>query len=443
MLALQNIDEIYSKVLTPKCRTLVVLGSGWGDEGKGKITNYLSEQSDYVVRFQGGDNAGHTIQFNGKTFKLHLIPSGIFDGKIKNVLGNGMVINPEALVEELNTIKQEGFVCNNLFISDRAHVIFNYHKELDRCNEMALANRKIGTTLKGIGPAYTDKVSRQGLRMVDFISDDFSRLFRENATAKNEIIKSMGGSPIDVETSLQKYLEISKIIKPMVVDTIDLINKAYDENKKILFEGAQGSLLDIDFGTYPFVTSSNPSSGGVSTGTGISPTKIEEVLAIVKAYSTRVGSGAFPTELFDELGNSIREKAHEYGATTKRPRRIGWLDGVALRYSTNINGFTSISLMLLDILSGIEKIKICTAYELDGKKIYTIPASLKDYERCIPVYEEFDGWTEDISHVTSFDELPENAKKYIEGIERITKVPVKIFSVGPDKTQTIVREEIY
>ena len=443
MLALQNIDEIYSKVLTPKCRTLVVLGSGWGDEGKGKITNYLSEQSDYVVRFQGGDNAGHTIQFNGKTFKLHLIPSGIFDGKIKNVLGNGMVINPEALVEELNTIKQEGFVCNNLFISDRAHVIFNYHKELDRCNEMALANRKIGTTLKGIGPAYTDKVSRQGLRMVDFISDDFSRLFRENATAKNEIIKSMGGSPIDVETSLQKYLEISKIIKPMVVDTIDLINKAYDENKKILFEGAQGSLLDIDFGTYPFVTSSNPSSGGVSTGTGISPTKIEEVLAIVKAYSTRVGSGAFPTELFDELGNSIREKAHEYGATTKRPRRIGWLDGVALRYSTNINGFTSISLMLLDILSGIEKIKICTAYELDGKKIYTIPASLKDYVRCIPVYEEFDGWTEDISHVTSFDELPENAKKYIEGIERITKVPVKIFSVGPDKTQTIVREEIY
>ena len=443
MLALQNIDEIYNKVLTPKCRTLVVLGSGWGDEGKGKITNYLSEQSDYVVRFQGGDNAGHTIQFNGKTFKLHLIPSGIFDEKIKNVLGNGMVINPEALVEELNTIKQEGFVCNNLFISDRAHVIFNYHKELDRCNEMALANRKIGTTLKGIGPAYTDKVSRQGLRMVDFVSDDFSRLFRENATAKNEIIKSMGGSPIDVEASLQKYLEISKIIKPMVVDTIDLINKAYDENKKILFEGAQGSLLDIDFGTYPFVTSSNPSSGGVSTGTGISPTKIEEVLAIVKAYSTRVGSGAFPTELFEELGNSIREKAHEYGATTKRPRRIGWLDGVALRYSTNINGFTSISLMLLDILSGIEKIKICTAYELDGKKIYTIPASLKDYERCVPVYEEFDGWTEDISHVTSFDELPENAKKYIEGIERITKVPVKIFSVGPDKTQTIVREEIY
>lgn len=441
--ALMNIDEIYKKVFTPKAKTLVVLGSGWGDEGKGKITNYLSEQSDYVVRFQGGDNAGHTIKFNGKTYKLHLIPSGIFNPSIKNILGNGMVINPEALVSELEEIRSSGFECNNLYISDRAHVIFNYHKEMDRCNELKLGGRKIGTTLKGIGPAYTDKISRQGIRMIDFISDDFEKLFRENASAKNEEIKQMGGNPIDIEESLEKYKTISQMIKPMVVDTIELLNNAYKENKKILFEGAQGSLLDIDFGTYPYVTSSNPSSGGVSTGSGISPNKIDEVLAIVKAYSTRVGSGAFPTELNNSLGDDIRERAGEYGATTKRPRRIGWLDGVALKYSTNINGFTSISLMLLDILSGIDKLKICTAYELDGKIIHTIPASLKDYEKCKPIYEEFEGWNEDISSVTSFEELPLNAQKYIEGLERITNVPVKIFSVGPDKTQTIVRKEIY
>ena len=403
----------------------------------------MSEQSDYVVRFQGGDNAGHTIKFNGKTYKLHLIPSGIFNPNIKNVLGNGMVINPEALVSELEEIKSAGFECNNLYISDRAHVIFNYHKEMDRCNELKLGGRKIGTTLKGIGPAYTDKVSRQGIRVVDFVSDDFDKLFRENATAKNEEIEQMGGNPIDIEISLKKYKTIAQMIKPMVVDTIELLNNAYKENKKILFEGAQGSLLDIDFGTYPYVTSSNPSSGGVSTGSGISPNKIDEVLAIVKAYSTRVGSGAFPTELNNSLGDDIRERAGEYGATTKRPRRIGWLDGVALKYSTNINGFTSISLMLLDILSGIDKLKICTAYELEGKIIHTIPASLKDYEKCIPIYEEFEGWKEDISSVTNFEELPINAQKYIEGIERITGVPVKMFSVGPDKTQTIVRKEIY
>lgn len=441
--ALKNIDVIYKKVLTPKAKTLVVLGSGWGDEGKGKITNYLSERSNMVVRFQGGNNAGHTIKFNGKTFKLHLIPSGIFDENIKNVLGNGMAINPLALMEELNTIKEEGFKCNNLFISDRAQVIFNYHIELDRLNEIKLASRKIGTTLKGIGPAYTDKVSRQGIRMVDFVSDSFEEIFKLTAALKNEEIIALGGTPIDIDQSLKLYNEIREVIKPMVCDTISLINESYKNNEKILFEGAQGSLLDIDFGTYPYVTSSNPSSGGVATGTGFSPNKIDEVLAIVKAYSTRVGSGAFPTEFEDELAHEIREKANEYGATTKRPRRIGWLDGVALKYSTTVNGFTSISLMLLDILSGIPRIKICTAYNLDGKIITTIPASLKEFEKCVPIYEEFDGWNENISQVKSFDELPLNAQKYIEAIERITNVKVSIFSVGPDKTQTIVREERY
>jgi len=441
--AIKQIDIIYKKVLTPKSKTLVVLGSLWGDEGKGKITNYLSERSNMVVRFQGGNNAGHTIKFKGLTFKLHLIPSGIFNDKIKNVLGNGMVINPLALMDELNEIKAGGFKCENLYISDRAQVIFNYHLELDRINEIRLASRKIGTTLKGIGPAYTDKVARTGIRMVDFVSDDFEEIFKATAKIKNEEIINLGGNPIDIDESLKLYKKIAKEIKPMVCDTISLINDAYDRGEKILFEGAQGSLLDIDFGTYPYVTSSNPSSGGVATGTGFSPTKIDEVLAIVKAYSTRVGSGAFPTELHNELANEIRDKAGEYGATTKRPRRIGWLDAVALKYSTAINGFTSIALMLLDILSGIPKIKICTAYDLDGKKITTIPSSLKDFERCIPIYEEFDGWMEDISNVKSFDELPFNAKRYIEAVERITGVSVSIFSVGPDKTQTIVRDERY
>lgn len=447
---LSNVETIYQNVLGQNYNTgkaVVVLGSGWGDEGKGKITNYLSEQSDYVVRFQGGDNAGHTIKFDGVTYKLHLIPSGIFNNQIKNIMGNGMVINPESLVNELATIKEHGFKCQNLYISDRAHVIFDYHKEMDKCLENALANRKIGTTLKGIGPAYTDKVSRQGMRMTDFVSDDFERLYRMNATIKNEEIKNLGGMPIDIDASVEKYKKIAQEIKPLVVDTIEMIHDGYASGKKILFEGAQGSLLDIDFGTYPFVTSSNPTSGGVCTGSGFGPTRIDEIIGIVKAYSTRVGSGAFPTEMEntedEELGKDIRELAGEYGATTHRARRIGWLDGVALKYSTNINGFTGISLMLLDILSGIKKIKICVAYRLNGKIIKTLPANLTDFENCQPIYEEYDGWMEDISNVTSFEELPINAQKYIEAIEKLIGVPVKIFSVGPDKKQTIIREEIY
>ncbi|HEY8444744.1 MAG TPA: adenylosuccinate synthase [Bacilli bacterium] len=424
-------------------QTAVVIGSQWGDEGKGKITNYLSEKADVVVRYQGGDNAGHTICFNNTTYKLHLIPSGIFYPKTMNILGNGMVINPLNLVNEINELKALGFKCDNLYISDRAHVIFEYHLILDELNENKLGNNKIGTTKKGIGPAYTDKVARIGLRMADFVADDFPKVFTEKLKQKNDDIINLGGKALEIEKTVLKYQEVALILKPYVTDTILLLNEAHANGKKILFEGAQGALLDIDFGTYPYVTSSNPSSGGVAIGSGLGLTKIDEVLGIVKAYTTRVGEGPFPTELNNELGNTIREIAHEYGTTTKRPRRIGWFDGVVVRYSAMINGLTGISLMLLDVLTGFDELKICVNYTLDGKVVKTIPARLSDYSRCIPNYITLPGWKESIKDVKTFTELPLNARKYIETIEEVVGVPVVMFSVGPDKLQTIIRKEIF
>lgn len=424
-------------------KTVVVIGSQWGDEGKGKITNYLSENADYVVRYQGGDNAGHTIKFDGVTYKLHLIPSGIFNPKIKNILGNGMVINPRNALIEIEDLQKQGFDCKNLYISNRANVILDYHMELDGLKEASLGSGKIGTTKKGIGPAYTDKTSREGIRINDFISPRFKDIYKEKLEAKNEEIKKYGGNPIDYETSVNEYIKIAEKIKPYVCDTITILNKAVNANKKIVFEGAQGALLDVDFGSYPFVTSSNPTAGGACTGTGVGPTKIKEIIGVVKSYSTRVGSGLFPTEFEDEVAKDIRERAHEYGTTTKRPRRIGWLDCVVLKYSAMINGMTGISLMLLDILSGLEYIKVCCSYKLNGEYIDYIPADNDEFEKCEPVYLELPGWTEDISNVKSFEELPQNAKDYIEKIEELVGVKVKIFSVGPDKTQTIVRDKIF
>lgn len=424
-------------------KTVVVIGSQWGDEGKGKITNYLSENADYVVRYQGGDNAGHTIKFDGVTYKLHLIPSGIFNPKIKNILGNGMVINPRNALVEIEDLQKQGFDCKNLYISNRANVILDYHMELDGLKEASLGSGKIGTTKKGIGPAYTDKTSREGIRINDFISPRFKDIYKEKLQTKNEEIKKYGGNPIDYETSVNEYIKIAEKIKPYVCDTITMLNKAVNANKKIVFEGAQGALLDVDFGSYPFVTSSNPTAGGACTGTGVGPTKIKEIIGVVKSYSTRVGSGLFPTEFEDEIAKDIRERAHEYGTTTKRPRRIGWLDCVVLKYSAMINGMTGISLMLLDILSGLEYIKVCCSYKLNGEYIDYIPADNDEFEKCEPVYLELPGWTEDISNVKSFEELPQNAKDYIGKIEELVGVKVKIFSVGPDKTQTIVRDKIF
>jgi adenylosuccinate synthase len=426
-----------------KGKAVVVIGACWGDEGKGKITNYLGEQADLVVRFQGGDNAGHTIVFDGNVYKLHLVPSGIFKKNIKNILGNGVVINPKSLIKELDELKKAGFACDNLYISDRANVLFDYHMILDGLKEEKLGARKIGTTKKGIGPAYTDKVARTGIRMCDFVSKDFKEIYRETLILKNDELEHLGHEPIDFESSYQEYQKIADIIRPMVCDTITLINDEYNAGKKILFEGAQGTLLDIDFGTYPFVTSSNPSSGGVSTGSGLGPTKIDEILGITKAYTTRVGEGPFPTEFVSSLADDIRVRANEFGATTKRPRRIGWYDGVIMKYSANINGLTGLSLMLLDILSGIKKIKICDYYLFEGKKIYAPCAKIDDFAKCEPHFIEMDGWDEDITHVKSYDELPKNAQKYIEKIEEIVGVPVVMFSVGPDKYQTIVRKELF
>lgn len=424
-------------------KTVVVVGTAWGDEGKGKITNFLSEKCDAVVRYQGGDNAGHTICFDGNTYKLHLIPSGIFNPNITNILGNGMVINPKNLIKELNELKSCGFTCDNLKISDRANVIFDYHLMLDGLYEEAKKERKIGTTKKGIGPAYTDKIARTGIRMIDFISDDFYRIFKEVIENKNKELISYNAEPLDFEKTYQEYKTLADLIKPFVTDTIDLIHNMIDNGKKILFEGAQGALLDIDFGTYPYVTSSNPSGGGVCIGSGVGPTKINEVIGVAKSYATRVGEGAFPTEFEDEVSHYIRETAHEYGVTTKRPRRIGWFDSVIMKYSARINGLTGICLTLLDVLSTLKEIKICVSYTLDGEVISRVPSRIEDYARCIPNYITLPGWNEDITQVKSFEELPENAKNYIRKLEELLNVPVVIFSVGPDKTQTIVRKEIF
>lgn len=424
-------------------KSIVVLGSQWGDEGKGKITNLYSQKADIVVRYQGGNNAGHTVKFNGMEFHLQTIPSGIFNKNTLNIMGNGMVVNPLAVYDEMQTLIKAGFDCSNLVISSRASIDLNYHLELDGLKEAFLKDKKIGTTKKGIGPCYTDKISRDGLKMCDFIDEDFPKIYKEHLLEKNEEIKRYGGTPIDYETSIKKYLEVIKFLKPYVKETVSILEKAKEENKKILFEGAQGTMLDVDFGTYPYVTSSNSTSGGAITGSGIGLGYIEGVVAIIKSYTTRVGEGPFVTELLDEKGSLIREKAHEYGVVTHRPRRIGWLDLVQLKYSRNVNGFKYGALMLFDILSNLGDINVCVAYELDGKVIDYVPSSLKETYRCKPIYKTFKGWIEDISKAKTYEELPEAAKNYIEFIEDFLKIKIVIISVGPDQKDTIIREEIF
>ena len=424
-------------------KSLIVLGSQWGDEGKGKITNYYSERADVVVRYQGGNNAGHTIVFGGNTFKLRTIPSGVFNKNIKNILGNGMVINPKSLVKEMQVLIDAGYDCRNIYISDRAQVLFDYHVELDKINEEKLQDNKIGTTKNGIGPCYSDKVNRIGIRMGDFVSEDFKEIYKLRLQEKNVLIKEAGHEEINFEKSYKEYQEIADQLRPFVCDTIELLYQERTKGHKILFEGAQGALLDVDFGSYPYVTSSNPSSGGALIGSGIGMNHIEEAVGIVKAYTTRVGSGAFPTEFEDEVAHYIREKAHEYGTVTKRPRRIGWLDLVALKYSANINGLTGIFLTLIDILSTLKEIKVCVSYNLKGKDITYVPARDKDLEEVKPNLVTLKGWDEDLSKVTKYEELPENAKAYIKFIEDYTNIPVIGFSVGPDKFQTIIRKDIF
>ncbi|MGE7825617.1 adenylosuccinate synthase [Paenibacillus sp. NPDC093718] len=418
--------------------TVVVVGTQWGDEGKGKITDYLAESADVVARYQGGNNAGHTILIDGKKFKLSLIPSGVFYKDKTCVIGNGMVVNPAALIEEINYIHDNGFSTDNLVISDRAHVIMPYHMVLDALEEDRKGPNKIGTTRKGIGPCYMDKAARNGIRIADLMdAEEFELKLRHLVKEKNQVITQVyGGEALNVEEILAQYLEYAEIIRKYVRDTSVILNDAIDENQKVLFEGAQGVMLDIDQGTYPFVTSSNPSAGGVCIGSGVGPSKIQQVIGVAKSYTTRVGDGPFPTELDNEIGAYIREKGHEYGTVTGRARRVGWFDSVVVRHARRVSGITGLSLNSLDVLSGLETVKICTAYKFRGEEITHYPASLKMLAECEAVYEELPGWSEDITGAKTLEDLPENTRRYVERVSELTGIPIAIFSVGRNREQT-------
>jgi len=425
--------------------TVVVVGTQWGDEGKGKITDFLAESAEVVARYQGGNNAGHTILINDKKYKLTLIPSGIFYNDKLCVIGNGTVINPAALIEEIAYIMENGFSAANLKISDRAHVILPYHLVLDKLEEERKGANKIGTTGKGIGPAYMDKAARCGIRIADLLdAKEFERKLRHNVKEKNSLIEQVyEGQGVDVEEILANYLKYAEKLRPYVTDTSVVLNDMIDQGKRLLFEGAQGVMLDIDHGTYPFVTSSNPSAGAVCIGSGVGPTKINQIIGVAKAYTTRVGDGPFPTELNNELGDFIRETGHEYGTVTGRPRRVGWFDSVVVRHARRVSGITGLSLNSLDVLTGLATVKICTSYRYKGETIEHYPASLDVLNECEAVYEELPGWSEDISAVRSLDQLPENTRRYVSRVSELTGIPISIFSVGRNREQTNQVRPIY
>ncbi len=423
--------------------TLAIIGAQWGDEGKGKITDYLAKQADYVVRYQGGNNAGHTIKFGGKTHALHLVPSGIFQADTKNILANGMVIDPVALCDELALIESHGFSTDTLHLSDRAHIVMPYHRSLDGMYE-SFKKEKVGTTAKGIGPAYSDKTLRRSVRVHTYIDETRLRLhLKENLPHVNALLKQHGFKSYDVETLIEESRPGRERLKSYVSDTSLILNEALNEHRTVLFEGAQGTMLCMDHGTYPFVTASSPTAAGIPLGAGVPPRSINRVLGIVKAYTTRVGGGPFPTEIEGDTANTIRKRGNEYGTTTGRPRRIGWLDAVQLKHSCRVNGFTGIALTLFDVLSSLDSLKIATAYSLDGKTIRSMPADPADLARVIPIYETLPGFKDDISKVRSFSDLPKDAKTYIEKIEALLDVPVQIFSVGPSREETVVRANPY
>lgn len=426
--------------------SFIVLGAQWGDEGKGKMTDYLAEGADVVVRFQGGNNAGHTVEVLNKQYKLHLIPSGIlYDNKL-NIIGNGVVFDPKAFFTEVEYLQDLGININpnKLKISDRTQIIMPYHKVLDGLKEKNRGKNDIGTTGKGIGPCYTDKAERSGIRICDLMHKEvFKEKLMDNLNMKNPIIeKVFGEEAFKFDEIYEEFMVYAEKLRPYVCDTSVVIYDSIKKGLKVLFEGAQGTLLDIDYGTYPYVTSSNTIAGGVCTGAGIGPTMINSAVGIAKAYTTRVGKGPFPTELNDATGDLIREKGFEYGVTTGRARRCGWLDLVILKTAARVSGLTSFAVTKIDTLAGIPKIKVCTAYEFNGQLIDYFPASLEDLALCKPVYEEFDGWDESVASARTYEELPENAKKYLKKIEEFTGVPVAIVSVGPKRDQTIMHGEI-
>lgn len=425
--------------------SFVVLGAQWGDEGKGKMTDYLAESAEVVVRFQGGNNAGHTVEVGDSQYKLHLIPSGILYGDKLNVIGNGVVVDPKALFEEIDYLEALGVKVTpeNFIISDRAHLIMPYHRALDKAKETARGKNDIGTTGKGIGPCYTDKAERSGIRICDLMHKDvFEEKLEENIKAKNVILDLYNGENFEVKEVSKEFEAYAERLRPFVTD---ISVRVYDEIKKgskVLFEGAQGNLLDIDYGTYPYVTSSNTTAGGVCSGVGIGPTMINSVVGIAKAYTTRVGKGPFPTELCDDMGDFIREKGHEYGVTTGRARRCGWLDIVILKSAARVSGLTSFAVTKIDTLAGIDKLKICIGYKFNGKVIDYFPASLEDLALCEPIFEEFNGWDESIADARKYEDIPENAKKYLKRIEELTDTKISIISVGPKRDQTMTVGEI-
>lgn len=417
----------------------VIVGTQWGDEGKGKIVDLLAENKDYVVRFQGGNNAGHTIVVNGKKYPLHLIPSGVLHPKTNCVIANGVVVDLEVLVSEIEMFVSDGIKLNDrLFISDRCHLILPYHKALDEAYELARGKNKLGTTKRGIGPAYADKASYNGIRVYELKDWDlFVEKFKFQAKIKNEILKTFKVTPINVNKELDRLSQLRRIVLPFIADTYQLLQKAVAEKKSILMEGAQAVMLDIDFSPYPFCTGSNTIPGVVNTGAGIPVQKIGDILGVVKAYTSRVGGGPFPTELTDELGTNLQQKGAEFGTTTGRARRVGWLDLEAVKFASEVSGVTEVAFTKIDILSGFEKIKVCIGYKLNGKSIPYSSCGYVELEKLTPVYKQFPGWNEVITKVKSFKDLPKNCQEYVKFIEKFLGIPIKLISTGPGREEYI------
>lgn len=423
---------------------IVLIGAQWGDEGKGKATDLLGSRVDYVVKFNGGNNAGHTVVVGDEKYALHLLPSGILSPGVIPVIANGVVVDIEVLFDELEALSARGVDVSRLLVSANAHVITQYHRTLDRVTERFLGKRMIGTTGRGIGPAYADKINRVGIRIQDLFDENILRQKVEGALdQKNHLlVKVYNRRAIGAEEVIADLLSYAERLRPMVADTSLVLNQALDAGKTVLFEGGQATMLDVDHGSYPFVTSSNATSGGAATGSGVAPNRMERILAVVKAYTTRVGSGPFPTELNDESGEFLRSKGFEWGTTTGRPRRCGWYDAPVARYSARINGVTDFVLTKLDVLTGLASIPVCVAYDVDGVRVEEVPVSQSDFHHAVPIYEEFPGWTEDITGVRNFEDLPKNARDYVLALESISGARISAIGVGPDRESIVVRHDL-
>ncbi len=423
---------------------VALVGTQWGDEGKGKITDVLASRADVVARYQGGNNAGHTVVVGENTYKLHLVPSGIFYAGTTCLIGNGVVVDPKVLCEEISYLHQQGISTADLYVSEKAHVIMPYHRVLDRLEE-GQRLRKIGTTGRGIGPAYVDKYMRMGIRMLDLRSrESLERALDQVLPLKNQLLQKIYDHPgFDRDELVEEYLAYGEAIVPLLADTSLLIDQARQRGEDILLEGAQGTLLDVDHGTYPVVTSSNPTAGGAAPGVGIGPNQIDQVIGVVKAYTTRVGEGPFVSELQDATGDLIRERGREFGTTTGRPRRCGWFDAVLVRYSVRVNGLTGLSLTLLDVLDALENVQVCVAYEHRGRRLEHLPADLEMLKECKPIYETLPGWQEDITGAKSFADLPQRAQEYLKFLEKQVGCPIQIVSVGPRRDQTIILRQVF